>query len=268
MQRYNKLFTKLAHRNEIAFIPFVVLGDPDLATSVEVINTLIANGADALEIGIPFSDPVADGPVIQRACVRAINAGHNWKNALSALKAIRARHDNLPIGLLNYANLVMANGIENYYEQVSLVGIDSVLMPEVPVFEIAPFKAIADKNNIDTILIVPPNADDDKIRQISNLGSGYTYVVTRKGVTGSDDDLTSLNQQTILELNKQNAPPAVFGFGISNSRHVQQAKNAGAAGVISGSAIVKKIEDNLNNKKQMLQEIGDFVREMKQATFV
>lgn len=264
--RYKRLFTKLRERDEGAFVPFVILGDPDAETSLEIIKTLAENGADALELGIAFSDPVADGPVIQAAASRALTAGATPENAFAIVSAARQAFADIPIGLLVYANLVINKGPADFYAKAKAAGVDSILVADVPSAESGEFCRTAQAYEIDQIFIVPPNADEDKLREIAAAGRGYTYYLGRSGVTGADREMTGLRTAQIQFLKEAGAPPVVVGFGISSPRHVEAALEAGADGAISGSAIVKIVEDHLADKKSMYRELTRFSREMKNAT--
>lgn len=264
--RYKRLFTKLKERGEGAFVPFVMLGDPDAETSLEIIKTLAENGADALELGIAFSDPVADGPVIQAAASRALTAGATPENAFAIISAARQAFADIPIGLLVYANLVVNKGPADFYARAKTAGVDSILVADVPSAESGTFCQTALSHEIDQIFIVPPNADEDKLRQIASAGSGYTYYLGRAGVTGADREMANPSTAQIQFLKEAGAPPVVVGFGISSPRHVEAALEAGADGAISGSAIVRIVADNLADKKAMHGELTRFSREMKGAT--
>lgn len=235
MERYESLFAQLKERKEGAFVPFVTLGDPGIEQSLKIIDTLIEAGADALELGIPFSDPLADGPTI-------------------------------PIGLLMYANLVFNKGIDEFYAQCEKVGVDSVLVADVPVEESAPFRQAALRHNVAPIFICPPNADDDLLRQIASYGRGYTYLLSRAGVTGAENRAALPLNHLVAKLKEYNAAPPLQGFGISAPDQVKAAIDAGAAGAISGSAIVKIIEQHINEPEKMLAALKVFVQPMKAAT--
>ncbi|EMF0719455.1 tryptophan synthase subunit alpha [Citrobacter sp. Marseille-Q6884] len=266
MERYASLFTQLNDRKEGAFVPFVTLGDPSVEQSLNIIDTLIEAGADALELGIPFSDPLADGPTIQEATLRAFAAGVTPSQCFEMLALIRQKHPTIPIGLLMYANLVFNKGIDEFYAQCEKVGVDSVLVADVPVEESAPFRAAALRHNIAPIFICPPNADDELLRQIAANGRGYTYLLSRAGVTGAENRAALPLHHLVEKLKEYNAPPALQGFGISAPEQVTGALEAGAAGAISGSAIVKIIEKNVAAPEQMLSELKTFVSAMKAAT--
>ncbi len=266
MERYQHLFSRLAERNEGAFVPFVTLGDPNPALSLQIIDTLVAAGADALELGIPFSDPLADGPTIQSATLRAFASGVTPAHCFEILTAVRQKYPEMPIGLLMYANLVFTNGIDDFYARCQAAGVDSVLVADVPIEESAPFRTAAMRHGVAPIFICPPNASDDLLREIASFGRGYTYLLSRAGVTGSENRAQLPLGHLVNTLKEYHAAPALQGFGISEPSQVREALAAGAAGAISGSAIVKIIERNINDPAILLSELGDFVRQMKAAT--
>ncbi|MEG1533904.1 MAG: tryptophan synthase subunit alpha, partial [Citrobacter sp.] len=216
--------------------------------------------------GIPFSDPLADGPTIQEATLRAFAAGVTPSQCFEMLALIRQKHPTIPIGLLMYANLVFSKGIDEFYAQCEKVGVDSVLVADVPVEESAPFRAAALRHNIAPIFICPPNADEELLRQIASHGRGYTYLLSRAGVTGAENRAALPLHHLVEKLKAYDAPPSLQGFGISAPEQVTGAIDAGAAGAISGSAIVKIIEKNVAAPEQMLAELKAFVSAMKAAT--
>jgi len=270
--RYQASFAALKEKNEKAFIPFVMIGDPNAEQSFAVIKSLIDAGADSLELGIPFSDPSADGLTIQHAALRAIGAGIDTDVCIDILKQVREYAPQIPIGLLLYGNLVFARGIDTFYRDMGAAGVDSVLIADVPMRESAPFREAALKHGVAPIFIAPPNASDETLREVSSYSRGYTYVLSRAGVTGVDTPDTPKNTvastaHTLIEnLTKYNAAPPILGFGISTPQQVKEALSAGALGAISGSAVVKIIEDNLADNSQMITQLAHFVSEMKAAT--
>ncbi|HEU4699320.1 MAG TPA: tryptophan synthase subunit alpha [Gemmatimonadales bacterium] len=265
--RYARMFAALAARGEAAFVPFVVLGDPDPATSLALVDALVAGGADALELGIPFSDPVADGPVIQQASRRALAAGVTPADCLALVARIRARHPDLPIGLLVYANLVVHDDDPaRFYAAAARAGADSVLAADVPSVEAAPCAAAARAAGIAPVLIVPPAADRATVRRVAALGAGYTYLLARAGVTGTETAMRPPAEALVALLREEGAPPPLLGFGISTPAHVSAAVAAGAAGAISGSAVVALVERHLGDPAAMQHALADFVRVMKAAT--
>ena len=261
MTRYAAMFERCAAANEGAFGAFLMLGDPDLATSAKLLDALVEGGADMVELGIPFSDPVADGPVIQAAALRALGEGVRTQHCLDLVAGFRSRHADVPIGILTYANIVAARGIERFCAELATAGVDSLLVADVPTLEAAPYSAAAKAAYIDLVMIAATNTPPEKLAQIAALSSGYTYCVARAGVTGVDNSL-SLDHRALFEgLAKAGAPPPVLGFGIATPEQVAQALASGAAGVISGSAIVRRIGEG-----QSPDRIATFVATLKAAT--
>lgn len=266
MERYQQLFARLESQKEGAFVPFVTLGDPNPELSLAIIDTLIEAGADALELGIPFSDPLADGPTIQNANLRAFAAGVTPTQCFELLAKIREKHPTIPIGLLMYANLVFHKGLDSFYARCAEVGVDSVLVADVPLEESAPFRAAAMRHNVAPIFICPPNASDALLREIASHGRGYTYLLSRAGVTGTEKRAITPLNHLVDKLREFHAAPPLQGFGISEPSQVKESLAAGAAGAISGSAIVRIIENNLDNPAEMLAQLSRFVTDMKAAT--
>ena len=264
--RYDVAFKNLAEKNQGAFIPFVTIGDPNAEQSFEVIKTLIDAGADALELGIPFSDPSADGMTIQMAALRALNANINTDICLDILARVRAYAPDMPIGLLLYGNLVFARGIDTFYKDVAAAGVDSVLIADLPIRESQPFREAAIKHGVAPIFIAPPNASAATLEKVAQLGAGYTYVLSRVGVTGTETEAKMTGHKLINALDNFQAAPSVIGFGISKPAQVKEALATGAKGAISGSAVVKIIENNLDDNNAMLTALAEFVTAMKAAT--
>jgi tryptophan synthase alpha chain len=260
MSRYDAMFASLRERREGAFGAFVMLGDPDLATSAQVLDALVEGGADMLEVGIPFSDPVADGPTIQAAATRALRAGVTPPDCLRLLAEFRQRHHGIAVGILTYANVVLAPGRDTFYRACAQAGVDSVLVADVPSLEAAPFAASAQAAGVAPVMIAAPNTPEHALARIAGLGEGYTYCVARSGVTGAERAMELDHSELFASLDRHLAPPPVLGFGISTPDQVRTALAAGAAGVISGSAIVKLAEAG------DLGAVRDFVAAMKAAT--
>ncbi|NQZ04147.1 tryptophan synthase subunit alpha [Idiomarina sp.] len=266
MSRYEQLFANLDKQHQGAFVPFVTLGDPTPEVSVEVIKRLIDAGADALELGLPFSDPVADGPVIQRANVRALDGGTRFEDCLSILKQVREYAPDIPIGLLVYANLIFAKGIDTFYEKMAAVGVDSVLVADLPTKEAIRFSQPAIDRQVAPVFICPPDASDSLIEAIAKQSQGYVYLLSRSGVTGTETQMQVPAEKLIAQLRSAGSAPIMLGFGISQPEHVKATIKAGAQGAISGSAVVAIIEKNLDNTARMLDQLGQFVESMKSAT--
>ena len=266
MSRYESMFERLNEKNQSAFVPFVTVCDPNPEQSLKIMETLVEAGADALELGIPFSDPLADGPTIQGANIRALDSGATPDICFDLIGKIRAKYPELPIGLLMYANLVYARGIDSFYQRCANAGIDSVLIADVPTNESQEFVEAAKKHGIEPIFIAPPTASEETLKSVAELGGGYTYLLSRAGVTGAETKANMPVSDLLDKLNKYDAPPSLLGFGISQPEQVKQAIESGAAGAISGSAIVKIIESNVESPQEMLNQLANFVSPMKAAT--
>jgi tryptophan synthase alpha chain len=246
--RYERMFA--GRRAGGVLVPFLMLGDPTPERCLALADVLVAAGADALELGIPFSDPTADGPVIQRAAARALVAGATPPRCLQLVTEIRRRHPDVPIGLLVYANTVVRHGLAGFYAAAAAAGADSVLVADVPAAESAPFLAASRAAGIHPICVVPPNPTAAVIRHAAAC-SGYTYLQGRPGVTGAATPMAPPDRATLDALRTAGAPPALIGFGVSRREHVQAALDAGAAGVIIGSALVSLIEGSDSTPDQL-----------------
>ena len=283
MSRYSEMFSRLREAGEGAFVPFVMLGDPTPELSEDVVEALIDGGADALELGAPFSDPVADGPTIQRAHIRALEAGTGFADALAVVARVRARHPEIPIGLLVYGNVPFAVGPQKFYEACAKAGVDSVLLPDVPVREGGPFSAAAAAAGVDAVYIAPPSADARTLDAVAASSRGYVYAVSRAGVTGTERAASTVGlAASVARLRADASAPVMLGFGISRPDQVAEAIAAGADGAISGSATVKIVEAHAPALAAaagpdgdpaalaaavaaMKAELGDFVAAMKAA---
>lgn len=240
-KRYAERFAELARAGRGAFIPFTVLGFPDMKCCAGQLE-LLAEHADALELGIPFSDPVADGPTVQRASAAALHAGATPARCLALAAWLRGRHPALPIGLLVYANLVVSRGLGRFYGEVADAGVDSVLVADVPSEEGRAFADAARRAGVAPVFIAASNASAAALDRIAALGAGYTYVLTRAGVTGVERAAGTPAAELLAALAARQAPPPVLGFGISRPEQVSAGIAAGAAGVISGSAVLMRLQ--------------------------
>jgi tryptophan synthase alpha chain len=237
--RFTHLFRRLEREGRGALVPFTVLGDPDPVRSAEILTTIAAH-ADALEVGLPFSDPIADGPTIQEAALRARAAGTTVARAFALVAELRGKNPELPIGLLVYANLVHARGLEAFYAEAARVGIDAVLVPDVPLEESAPFVRAARRGGVAPVLIAPPNASEETLSGIARTSAEYTYVVTRKGITGVGRGALDPSSRIVGRLAELGAPPALLGFGLASPEDVRRALATGARGAIVGSALIER----------------------------
>jgi tryptophan synthase alpha chain len=253
MSRYAAMFERLG--SEGAFGVFLMLGDPDLDTSARLLDLMVEAGADMVEVGIPFSDPVADGPVIQAAAKRALDAGVQVSDCFDLIAGFRARHPQVPLGILTYANIVVARG--GFMRGAAEAGADSLLVADVPALEAEPFVREMEQAGIEPVLIAAANTPDSTLERFARLSMAYTYCVSRSGITGTHAG-GEFNDALIQRLKKAGAPPPIFGFGISEPEHVSSALKAGAKGVTCGSAIVDLVNRGA--------DVAGFVKLLKLAT--
>ena len=253
MSRYSAMFDRLNGTG--AFGAFLMLGDPDVETSARLLDAAAEGGADMIEVGIPFSDPVADGPVIQAAAQRALAVGVRVQDCLDLIAAFRARHPDVPVGILTYANIVVARA--GFMRDAAEAGADSLLIADVPALEAEPFVREMEQAGIEPVLIAAANTPEPTLQRIAQLSKAYTYCVSRSGITGTHAG-GQFDSGVIDRLRSAGAPPPVFGFGISAPDHVRAALCTGARGVICGSAIV--------DMAQRGGDVAQFVRTLKAAT--
>lgn len=263
MNRYAQMFAALRDQGRAAFVPFTMLGFPDADTCAGHLD-LLARHADALELGVPFSDPIADGPTIQRAAVQALRAGAGLDRCLDLVRGVRDRHPSLPIGLLVYANPVVHAGLDAFYRRVAAAGVDSVLVADVSSEEGEPYSVAAKAAGVAPVFIAAPNTGVAALDRIAELGAGYTYVLTRAGVTGTERAAGTPAESLLAALAERNAPPSVLGFGISEPEQVRAGVRTGAAGVISGSAVVTKLE-KLVAGEITLKACSEWLKLMREA---
>ncbi|QJC28957.1 tryptophan synthase subunit alpha [Enterobacteriaceae endosymbiont of Plateumaris rustica] len=267
-KRYNNMFQYLKKKKEAALIPFITIGDPSIKTFFKIVDTLIYNGSDGLELGIPFSDPLADGPIIQKANKRALNLGINIIKSFKLISIIRNKHPNIPIGILIYVNIIYSYGIDKFYSQCYKSGIDSVLIVDVPIEEFMPFYKKSIQNKILPVLICPPNANNFLLKKISCFKCAYTYVLSRSGITGINQIINNKFNISYLfsKLIEYNAALPLQGFGIYTTKHIKDAINNGAYGVILGSFIIQLIENNQRNSIILLKKLKDIIIKFKSVT--
>ena len=261
MKTYKQLFSEL---DRAALIPFFVIGDPDFDTSLEIVKKAIDAGADVLELGIAFSDPIADGVTIQKADIRAIASGMNVRKALEFIKRIKEYKD-IPIGLLMYYNLVYQYGTEKFFSDFGKAGVNSVLIADLSIDDADEISGFAQSAGLDTVFMITPNTETGRMKLIASKTTGFIYAVSVLGITGSREELSGSVEEMISKLKKMTDVPVCVGFGISKPEHVAAITSAGVDGVIIGSRIVRFIEDNLGNKEKILTEISKFISEAKAA---
>jgi tryptophan synthase alpha chain len=253
MSRYASMFERLNGCG--AFGAFLMLGDPDFDTSARLLDAVVEGGADMVEVGIPFSDPVADGPVIQAAAQRALAAGVRVGDCFELIAGFRQRHPHVPVGILTYANIIAAR--TGFMRDVAEAGADSLLIADVPALEAEPFVREMEQAGIEPVLIAAANTPDATLARIASLSKAYTYCVTRAGITGTHAG-GEFDAGLVSRLEEAGAPPPIFGFGISQPEHVRAALAAGAKGVICGSAIVDLVSRG--------DDVATFVQSLKAVT--
>ena len=248
-------------------VTFVTGGDPDLETSLKIIKTIINNGADIIEIGMPFSDPMADGPTIQLSSNRAISKGINLENIFTLAAEAKKIKSDLPIILMGYYNLILYFGIEQFVKRCKENGVDGLIIVDLQPEEDDDLINELNNNQIDLIRLITPTTDEDRLKMILKNASGFLYYVSVMGITGQKSaDLNEL-EKSVAFIKKFTNLPVVPGFGIKSSTDVNNICKI-ADGAVVGSSIVKIIEENLNDKQKMLSEIDKFSKKLKNGTKV
>jgi tryptophan synthase alpha chain len=261
MKTYADVFSKL---ERAALIPFFVIGDPDFPTSLDIVKSAVDAGADILELGIPFSDPIADGPTIQKADIRSLKNGMTVAKALDFIKKVK-QHRDIPIGLLMYYNLVYQYGTEKFFKDFYEGGVNSVLLADLSIDDGDEIAGPAKAAGMDTVFMVTPNTQQDRMKLIASKTTGFIYTVSLLGVTGSREKLSGTVDGLVRKLKKLTDVPVCVGFGISTAEHAATVAASGADGVIIGSKIVQLIEENLGDKKKICSEVSRFLTEVKDA---
>lgn len=261
MSRIDHAFERLRNEGCGGLVAYVTAGDPDPATSVDILEQLGRNGADVLEVGVPFSDPLADGPVIQRASERALAQGMTLPGVLDIVTALRRRSET-PIVLFTYANPVLRMNADAFARSAREAGVDGVLILDYPVEESATLRETMVEAGLDPIFLVSPTTTDERIRKSSELGRGFLYVISRLGVTGTDQVMSNGTSGLLARVRKQTQLPVAIGFGISRPEHVAEACRHADAAVV-GSALVNVIAES--TRVDAATRAGEYVRWLKSA---
>ncbi|AFZ46194.1 tryptophan synthase, alpha chain [Cyanobacterium stanieri PCC 7202] len=262
MSSVSQCFANLKERGECALIPFITAGDPDLATTERAIALLAENGADMIELGVPYSDPLADGPVIQAAATRALQKGVNLDQVLDLVKRV-VNKVSTPIILFTYYNPIFYRGAQNFLSQIAEAGVKGLVVPDLPLEEAESFLQLAEANNIEVTLLVAPTSPMERIKAIALKSQGFIYLVSVTGVTGMRNEIQTRVEDLIAQLNSATDKPVGVGFGISEPHQATQIKEWGADAVIVGSAFVKRLANQ--EPETGLRAIADFCAELKQA---
>ena len=262
MTSISQRFQTLRSRQQCAFIPFITAGDPDLQTTAEALRVLDRNGADAIELGVPYSDPLADGPVIQAAATRALEKGVNLEQVLKLVESVSPDLQ-APIILFTYYNPILNLGIKPFMEKISQVGVRGLVVPDLPVDESAELLETAVSFGVEVILLVAPTSSKERIEKIAQKSQGFIYLVSVTGVTGVRSQVQGRVKDLIQQMHETTDKPICVGFGISGSEQARQVKNWGADGVIAGSAFVKRLAQD--NQTEGLQAIESLCQELQDA---
>lgn len=260
MTRIGQMFDQARQQGSGVFIPYVTLGDPDLETSRQVVLELEAAGADLIELGVPFSDPLADGPVIQRATERALARGFTLEKGLALVADLR-RRTQVPLLLFSYYNPLFAYGFERLAAAAKQRGIDGFLITDLSVEEAEGPLQVLRGAGLDSVFLAAPTSTDERIRKIAAYSSGFIYAVSRTGVTGARKSLSGEVQALIRKIRSQTSLPVAVGFGVSEPDHLRQVWSQ-AEGAVVGSAIVGCIERNLG-RPDLAERVGSFARWLK-----
>ena len=262
MSRIGDKFEELKRRGEKAFIAFITAGDPSLEVTGSLVIELEKRGVDIVELGVPFSDPLADGPTIQAASERALKNKVSLRDILGLVKGLRKKVK-IPLVLLTYYNPVYRYGLEKFARDAAGAGVDGVIIPDLPPEEGKELKVYAGKVGLDSIFLVAPTSTLERIRLVAKNSTGFIYYVSLTGVTGARDKLTETIKPALGKIHRFTKKPVAVGFGISRPRQVKEIVPF-AEGVIVGSAIVKRIEENLNHKN-LTGQVGSFVEGLVKA---
>lgn len=262
MNRIDKRFKELAAQGVPAFIPFITAGDPDLDRSGELVCELDRAGADVIEFGVPFSDPVADGVVIQEAALRSLNNGVTLRDIIELVGKLR-KTTQVPLMLFTYFNPVLAYGIPQFATDAAAAGVDGVLCVDLPPEEAAEFKQCLSDKGLATVFLIAPTSTPDRIELISKASTGFIYYVSRTGVTGERENIEESVKNMVADIRRHSEKPIAVGFGISKPEQV--AEVAGYAdGVVVGSAIVRVVGE-LGDSQDMVSRVGAFVKTLVDA---
>ena len=262
-----KVFEKLKARGEAALIAFVTAGDPEPHLTPQIAEALIKGGIDILELGLPFSDPIADGPTIQAASIRALNAGTTPKMVLDLAKEMRSKYD-VPVVVMTYYNPIFRMGLNKFFSLAKECMVDGIIVPDLSVEEAGDYKKAAGKYGVDTIFLAAPSTSNERLQRIITFSSGFLYLVSHFGVTGERkavEESTIQLVKRVLSFTSGIVPLAV-GFGISKPEHVRRIVAGGADGVIVGSAFVNIVHKHEGNISLMLEALEKTARRLKAAT--
>jgi tryptophan synthase alpha chain len=264
MSRISQCFENLKADGQTALIPYVTAGDPEPWVTVPLLHALVDAGADIIELGIPFSDPMCDGPVIQKACERALKNDVSIKHVLKMVKQFREKNKDTPIVLMGYANPIEAMGYDNFASQAKEAGVDGVLTVDVPPEESDEFRQIMDDNGIDTIYLVAPTTSPERMETIASFARGFIYYVSIKGVTGAAALDVDEVKQKLAQLREKSNLPLGVGFGIRDGKSAAAVAEIADA-VVVGSTLVRCIEEHAERLDELPAAVAGLLAEMRHA---
>jgi tryptophan synthase alpha chain len=263
--RLEDKFKELKNKGEGAHMPHVYYGDPHEEFSLKLLETLVQNGADILEFGIPFSDPTADGPTFQAVCERALQKGMSPNKCIEGIKKIRTKGIENPIVVTTYYNIPYVMGVGNFLKKIKEAGAQAIIVPNVPVEEADVLIAEGKKNKIHPIFQVAPTTTEERLKRIADIASGFLYIIGVEGVTGVRESIGDSTFKLVERVRKHTEMPLLAGFGISTKEQAANVVAAGADGAIAGSAYAKVYEKNLENPEKTLPKIAELVTHIKQG---
>ncbi|GAB6138094.1 tryptophan synthase subunit alpha [Halanaerobaculum tunisiense] len=264
MSRIQDTFSSLQKEEAKAFIPFLMAGDPTLELTKELVLEAETQGADIIELGIPYATPLADGPTIQQAGQRSLAQGTNLSDIFTLVTEIRQESE-IPLILMGYYNSIFNYGLEEFVTKCETVGVDGVIIPDLPLGEGQELRSYS--NQLDIILLVAPSSPEERIKKVATSSEGFIYAVSTLGTTGARAEVSTQIEAVVQQLKEETTTPVAVGFGISTPQHVKEVAGF-AEGVIVGSAIIKRIEANLDlvpeSSYDLVKQVGEFVGELKE----
>lgn len=263
MTTVSQCFQRLHEQGQCALIPFITAGDPDLETTTKALQVLDQAGADVIELGVPYSDPLADGPVIQAATTRALKRGVQLGDVLEVVETVREKLQ-APIVLFSYYNPIHHQGIDVFLRRIAQAGVNGLVVPDLPLEEAATVLKPAEQYGIEVTLLVAPTSPEERMSAIAQQSQGFIYLVSVTGVTGTRTEVGGKVKQLLPQLRRFTDKPICVGFGVSQPEHAQQIKQWGADGVIAGSAFVRRLGE-ATSPEVGLKEIETFCQSLKAA---
>lgn len=264
MSRIEACFSALQDNNKKALIPFITAGDPAPELTLELMHILVESGADIIELGVPFSDPMADGPVIQRASERALAKGINTDDVFAIVEEFRKQNQTTPVILMGYLNPIEVMGYENFSNKASQAGVDGLLVVDLPPEESEDLINALKPNDMDQIFLISPNTADERLDRICEVASGFLYYVSLKGVTGSNRLDVDAVAEKLNQIRTKTTLPLGVGFGIKDAE-IAEAVGRISDAVVIGSALVERIAEHAENIENLKQEVSSFVRSLRVA---